>query len=281
MSNQDFSNDDVCARVKWVIDARFRGSQTALAKKLECSQSLLSRFVRGVQSPGRKLLDAILQQDPMINRRWLVEGVGAPLKKAEDSIEGVLIPVASQLLKKPPKKCPELLTEEFIRVYSKASFESLYWWRVAGAARLGVRGFGIQDGDLLLIETNHKLMPPDESLFEALAVVVQPKRGKIPLRPDPASQEVLGIGELAYDAGDPCTPSGLRVRFGIAPDAISQPCYRREPNGDLKYIGEVDGKRKPSVGMLDPEHFVDRQEILGLVIELRRQWTWFMPPSGS
>ena len=56
INSSEASSSGFAKRFALVLDVCFQGDQTALAAALGCSQSLISRIVRGVQAPGLRWL---------------------------------------------------------------------------------------------------------------------------------------------------------------------------------------------------------------------------------
>src|SRR5947209_10271760 len=70
------------ARVKWLLDSRFRGNRSAFAEAVGVSHTLIGKVAAG-QAPGRKLLTAIAQS-LSVNPAWLLTGEGQPYLTAPD-----------------------------------------------------------------------------------------------------------------------------------------------------------------------------------------------------
>lgn len=113
-------------RFGYVLRAKFANSQSAMSRKLGCSQSYLSRVVRGEAQPAAKLLNALAAL-PHINRHWALTGEGDPF--VADRTYSV--PVASELLPGPPGDHPEFLTGTYESVAPHLARDSVYLFVVS------------------------------------------------------------------------------------------------------------------------------------------------------
>ncbi len=136
-------------RIFFYRQVLFNDSQRRMAECLGFSQALVSKIHNRSQRPTEAFLEALASQ-PLVNRRWLLEGEGEPLLP---SIAGTLA-VANVILPGPPAEYAGLLTGERYPVATAWDISSRYWLRLSSEAPL-VRMFGSQlrSGDLLLVET--------------------------------------------------------------------------------------------------------------------------------
>src|SRR4051794_12838565 len=80
----------VAERLKWLLQDKWKGSRSAMAKEIKMSLSAIIHVITGQQQPGRQLLPSIVQNSD-VNARWLLIGEGSPYT-------GTAIPVAHQVL---------------------------------------------------------------------------------------------------------------------------------------------------------------------------------------
>jgi transcriptional regulator with XRE-family HTH domain len=178
-------------RVIWVLNNKFMGNRSTMARRLGFSPSTLSRVVSGEKPPGRRLLTAIVEQ-LRVDSKWLLTGEGEPLVK---SIEfgglGGVAPVSNRLLPGAPQDHRELLTPD--------SFDPLmvlgpsqYWYRLTRRDPI-VKGSGrgFQSGDLILLETDPNRFPESSSILELLCVITLMVDG----------QSIQRLAALTYHAG--------------------------------------------------------------------------------
>ena len=64
-------------RLNRVLDVKFRGNQSEMARATGVSQASLSRVIRGVQEPGRRLMCAVAAL-PGVDDVWMFTGRGEP-----------------------------------------------------------------------------------------------------------------------------------------------------------------------------------------------------------
>lgn len=113
-------------RFRYVLRARYANSQSAMARELGCSQSYLSRVVRGEKAPAAKLLNALANL-PQIHKHWALTGEGDPF--AVDRMNA--LPVVSELLPGPAEEHPHFLTGSYECVAPHLARDSAYILKVA------------------------------------------------------------------------------------------------------------------------------------------------------
>jgi hypothetical protein len=144
-------------RIEFLLRVLWSGNQRRMAEDLSVSQALISKVVRGERAPGSKLLDAIANH-PRVNRLWLHEGQGEPLRAEhrEAPADEYLVPVARIILPPgPPADHVGLLAGHRVPVAAFYFASSRYLLEIqADDAVVRVSELKIAPGDLLLMETN-------------------------------------------------------------------------------------------------------------------------------
>jgi len=144
-----------------------------MAADVGCTQSLISRVVRGVQTPGPRLLEKIAGK-PEINKIWLQTGQGEPLVPHDS------LPISEEILSGPPHKHRYLLLPERYPVTREQYSETRYWLRIHSTQPVvKANPFKVRANDLLLLECDPTRIELDE--FRGLAVARLGKAdGKVP-----------------------------------------------------------------------------------------------------
>jgi transcriptional regulator with XRE-family HTH domain len=190
-------------RVRYLLDYRWRGSQREMARAIGVSQGLISKFLNGVQGPGRRLF-AALASHPGISPDWLRTGAGQPLPLPEQGS----LPIASGVLPGPPLEFPHLLTESRHPVGDALARPTRYWLPLPATAPLvRVPDYRLMVGDLLLMEGDRSwTRRPDLT------------DGRL------CGARVSGGPEITYQLGwlEP-TRSGLTLHLGAIPDSPPAP----------------------------------------------------------
>jgi transcriptional regulator with XRE-family HTH domain len=158
-------------RVNWLIDKKFMGNRSTMARRLGFSPSTLSRVVTGEKPPGRRLLSAIVERLG-VDSKWLLTGEGEPFVRASAraGLE-TAAPVANDLLPGPPQDCRELLTPESLDTFSLLG-PSQYWYRLKRDDPIVKNsGRGFRSGDLLLLEADRTRFPKADEMTNVICVV--------------------------------------------------------------------------------------------------------------
>jgi len=139
-----------CGRVKLLLENLWAGHQGKMAADLGVTQGLISKIIRQVQGPGRKLLVKLASQ-PGVNREWVIRGEGQPfLSPTKGSL-----PIAMGVLPGSPEHHPALLTGQRHPVADAFERPSRYWITVQPSCPLLLlTDLALLPGDLLLLESN-------------------------------------------------------------------------------------------------------------------------------
>lgn len=158
-------------RVNWLLDKKFIGNRSTMARRLGFAPSTLSRVVTGEKPPGRRLLTAIVEHLG-VDSKWLLTGEGEPFVRTITSGGWETVaPVADKLLPGAPQDHRELLTPESFDTTTLLG-PSQYWYRltrddpIVNDTRRGFRS-----GDLLLLETDRTRFPKSENLNNNICVI--------------------------------------------------------------------------------------------------------------
>jgi hypothetical protein len=258
-------------RIKFILDARWRGQQREMARAVGVAQPSLSRVVNGVQEPGRRLL-AKIAAHPEVSDTWLYTGQGSPFV-APGQLQpsaGPALPVSTIVLPGPP--------EAFLRMMSGAYFPvstfhfrlSRYWLKVAeGDPITRDDAWRVLAGDLVLLESDSRYWLDD---LNALVDMPCARRRQC----EGHVEFVLGVVERATDGG------GLRFReFGRV--AVEQPVRRvprkrvrpvdtDEPADEQRQAPAVDTTPADKPSPPRDADDVDVQDLVAVGILLHRIW---------
>jgi hypothetical protein len=122
---------EMAERFARVLDVCFQGDQTALAAALGCSQSLVSRIVRGVQAPGLRLVNRFAMLAG-VDQQWALTGKGAQ-PKPQALLAGAIhtLPVVDNLIDPCGSRNLEVPSPN-LRIVTSADYAaSRYLYRVA------------------------------------------------------------------------------------------------------------------------------------------------------
>lgn len=147
-------------RFATVLEVVFGRSQGAMAKALGCSQSIISRIVRGKQAPGAKLL-MTLAEYPALNRAWVLTGVGEPLLSQLQEYNGdAALPIARTPFVGLPYDHPLCLEDVLYPVPRNLHRRSRYWIRIVGDHPfITDNNLRVADGDMVLFESDKSEWP--------------------------------------------------------------------------------------------------------------------------
>lgn len=154
MAKQSSAWATASGRMIWLLDHRYGGSRSAMAKATGVSLTGLIKVVTGQQTPGRRLLEKIVQNTD-VSPAWLFAGEGQPFK-------GSAIPVAAECVFEPPATSTgAAVVPDLADLYSPTR----YWLRLGrGEPAVKATGTGVKAGDLMLMETDRGAFPPPERL---------------------------------------------------------------------------------------------------------------------
>ena len=202
-------NETAADRVRWLLEHHWSGNQSHMAKAVDCTQSLISRVVNGVQPPGRRLLDRI-SKHPNVNTVWLFTGQGEPLVLGSDRSS---LPISTEILPGNPTEYADLLLPERYPVRPDEYRDSRYWLRVTAKQTI-VRAplIKLADGDLLMMESDRSAVSPRPS-SERLPGGRAVARGR-----RNSSSALLDVPEIPGPAGSLRQP----LRSGIKSPTIDQ-----------------------------------------------------------
>ena len=224
MKNSDPDWTTATSRVKWLLEHRYGGSRSAMAKATGVSLTGLIKVVTGQQTPGRRLMEKIVGSTD-VSPAWLFAGEGQPLK-------GSAIPVAAGCLPGPPTEGGGLLTDERVPEIADLFSPSRYWLKL-GAVEPVVKASGtaFHVGDLLLMDTDRTTFPPVEQLRGRWGVVRIPGRGGPHVR----------LAELTYfQESDDNGPAHLEAEtFEHHPLVMTRVTVDLYPNGRVEASGRA------------------------------------------
>jgi transcriptional regulator with XRE-family HTH domain len=166
-------------RIALLLRVVWAGHQRRMAEDLSVSQATISKIVRGERAPGSKLLDAVAR-DPRVNRMWLLEGVGEPLRAEhrEAPVDECLVPVARIILPGPPREHAGLLAGPRIPVAAFFFRPSRYLLEIgADAAVVPISELKIAPGDMLLLETDSATWQGDVRILKDRLCAVRGEAG--------------------------------------------------------------------------------------------------------
>jgi hypothetical protein len=257
-------------RIRFLLDARWRGQQREMARAVGVAQPSLSRVVNGVQEPGRRLL-AKIAAHPEVSDTWLYTGQGCPIVAPgqPQSSAGAVLPVSSSILPGSPESCLHMLAGHFFPVSSFHFRVSRYWLKVAEGDPITLDDASrVLAGDLLLVESDSRYWLDD---LDALVDMLCARRRQR----ESHAEFVLGVVERTTDGG------GLRFKE-FRRVAVAQPGRRvertrkrpiywtDEPADEQRQAPAVDTTPadKPSPPRDADE--VDVQDLLGVIVLLHR-----------
>ena len=216
-------------RVEWLVDTRFQGNRSAMARAVGFSHAIISEVVRGGRTPGPRLRGAIADRlgvDPV----WLNTGAGQPF------VPGPPVHVEDGLFVSPTPLpgLPPVISDPTRGGRAGppvvAPSPTRYWLKLTSADPLvRVSGARFFPDDRLLLEADPAAFPPPAMLFERLCVVRTPASGGVPR-----------LATLTFYPDDPGDgPARLEADFhdGAAADGgIVEDVYRRYPGGEIRHV---------------------------------------------
>jgi hypothetical protein len=165
------SVDSLEGRIAWLMEKVWQGNQTVMGKALGVHPGSISNILRGVRPPGREFL-GLLAAHPLVNDRWLLEGIGEPLRSTSRLLGGdTALPVVDTPLPGPPGESPSLLGTSYFPVYQYLYRPSRYWLTVSSdCAWVRSAVLRIAANDRILIEPDSANWPA--TFLERLCIAV-------------------------------------------------------------------------------------------------------------
>ena len=204
-------------RIEWLLEHRYEGSRTAMAKATGVSMSGLIKVVTRQQTPGRRLMETIIRNTD-VSPAWLLAGEGQPFK-------ATAMPAVTACPDGMPDGRDPGLTAgvpELGDLYSP----SRYWLKLRAAEpaiKAGVTKLAV--GDFLLMETDRTKFPPPEGLSGRWGVVRVRVLGGVALR----------LAELTHSRESSEEPACLDAETYVQyPMQVHQTVIEEFPNGDVE-----------------------------------------------
>lgn len=184
---------DAADRVRHLLQQHWAGNQNQMARDVGCSQSSLSRVVRGESQPGKRLLKLIA--DFGVDPDWIFHGRGEPgLGKTQTEVAFAL-PVTQTLLAGPATEHPDRIQGQQFPVAAALYQPSRCWYELPDrAAILWHPEAHLAPRDLLLLEYDLRRF---ESVFEMDGKTVVAWVESQSFR----QERHLEIGRLEYTSG--------------------------------------------------------------------------------
>jgi len=215
----------VSNRIGWLLETRFHGNRSAMAKRIGFSHTIIARVVGGA-NPGPRLRDAIathLHVDP----DWLRTGKGQPFAVSATDPSSAM-PVSGVLLPGPPQHHQDQIIH-WITVPEVVSSPSRYWLTLRAVQPI-VRqpSSGFRTGDHLLMETDPAKFPSETDLFDHLCVL-RSLTGGVELR-----LAMVRYYPASIDDGD------ARLEADVTEPAetekqVVEHVYRHYPDGEVRH----------------------------------------------
>lgn len=163
--------ESLATRMKWLVETKFGNNKSAMGKAIGMTHVAVSRAVTGETVPSTRMTSLVVQKLG-VNAAWLLHGQGEPFSQ-QDNRKAVRsgTPISNVLLAGVPQTQQSQLSSATLNVVGMLS-PTQYWFRVTGGSPLLSRtGRGFQVGDLLLMEADRNLFPPQTTFWERLSVV--------------------------------------------------------------------------------------------------------------
>ncbi len=153
--------DTAGGRFAWFLEKLWHGSRTDMAKAIGVHSTSIAHVVLGRRPPGRELLTK-LSAHPLVNERWLLHGVGTPLRSDETQSAELGLPIASVPFAGLPSEHPDLLEDALYPVSRRLHRPSRYWFRIDQGHPLGQdEQLQLRAGDCVLFEPDPAGWPKD------------------------------------------------------------------------------------------------------------------------
>ena len=223
-------------RVTWLLNLRFKGNRSEMARAIEFSHAAIGQVVSGDKTPGGRMLTAIIEKLG-VDAEWLLKGQGEPFgTRPEGPDNSRWMPVSDRLF-------PDRLPQE-LNVLSDRTIEvpdirpsSQYWLRLRNGEPIlgeGIHGF-VQD-DLVLLETDPARFPTEENMREHLCAV----------KSAPGETPSVKLGSVDFiPGGEEDGPARLEVdTFERLPeDNVREIVVRHHPDGRVEGFERLCRKR--------------------------------------
>jgi hypothetical protein len=207
-----------------------------MAKAIQMSLSGLINVLEKDQEPGRRLMEAIIENSD-VNPGWMLTGKGG-------SYLSSALPVAHRALPGRPQDHRDLLTDEKVEALGDLYSASRYWLKVQPSEPImRDKSQQIKSWDLLLMETDKAKLPQEDKLWETLCVIRVPdvdppeyKLATVSYRPESNDD---GQARLEADT------------FDLGPEVITQIVVEESPGGELRAFKrparpvKTEGRLKP------------------------------------
>lgn len=162
-------------RVKWLLEHQHGGSRSGMAKATGVSLTGLIKVVTEQQTPGRRLLEKIVQNTD-VSPAWLFAGEGQPFK-------GAAMPVTEACVSEPPPDAEKATGASNVPDLADLYSPTRYWLRLGrGEPAVKASGNGVKAGDLMLMETDRSTFPSPQRLHSMWGVARVRGRGESVLR---------------------------------------------------------------------------------------------------
>lgn len=213
----------VNGRVTWLLDTRFDGNRSAMAKAIGFSHTVIANVVKG-KAPGHRLLDSIATRLG-VDHEWLQSGDGQPFVPGVEVDAGRGLPVTNVLLPGPPLAHQPLLTGGWVQLQAVASSPTTYWLELTATQAVVRRpAFGFRRGDRLLMETDPAKFPPESDLRDRLCVVRVGGNLRLATVTHHAASMDDGPARLEAEVPEP----------GRSPAEGFERVYRHYPDGEVR-----------------------------------------------
>ncbi len=228
----------LAGRVRWLVEAKFAGSRSALGRAIGFSHTAIANVVAG-KPPGPRLRDAIVSRlgvDP----GWLQAGAGQPFPTDTfDAARG--LPVTTVPLPGPPARHQALITGGWLVVPCVAPTPTAYWLSLAaGDPVVRQPRAGLLAGDHLLVEADPARFPAEARLQNTLCVI----RGAGTTPPRLA-------WVMYYRADGVEAPERLEAEFPAPPrqEQVVEHVYTHLPGGEIRHherrLGRATARTEP------------------------------------
>lgn len=217
----------LAARVAWVVEVRFGGNRSAMAKAIGFSHTMIASVMKKERTPGRRLEDAIVNRLG-VSREWLKDGTGQPFPSA-DNRPARGIAVSHVPLPGLPHEHQDLVTR-WIAVPEVVPSGSQYWLVLKSTQPILRRPSpAFRVGDHLLMETNPARFPRESALNEVLCVVRGGADGAV-LR-----LATVDFWPASVDTGDARLEADFHEPAKRATEVVEK-VYRHYPDGEVVHL---------------------------------------------
>jgi hypothetical protein len=218
--------------VKWLLKHRHSSSRSGMAKATGVSLTGLIKVVTGQQTPGRRLLETIVQNSD-ISPAWLFAGEGQPFK-------GAAMAVTNACVSEPPPATAGATGATNVPDLADLYSPTRYWLRLGrGEPAVKASGTGVKAGDLMLMETDRATFPSPERLDGLWGVVRV--RGR--------AESVLRLAEFEYVGESDEHDAFLQAEtFAHHPQKVRRIVIDEFPDGTLEASKRAVLLEQPNAG---------------------------------